>query len=98
MDFGITKIFKENEKTDVPALSYYYSSPEISDNGKSQVTPKSDIFSFGLSFIYLFLIFFYFRVLYEIVTCKRAWKNYIGKGVVAIYNLIHGNYDFWKEN
>ena len=58
MDFGITKIFKENYKTDVPALSYYYSAPEISDNDKSQVIPKSDIFSFGLSFIYFIFNFF----------------------------------------
>ena len=48
LDFGIAKIFKENEETNVPAISYYYSSPEASNADKSRVTPKCDIFNFGM--------------------------------------------------
>ena len=53
LDFGISKIFKENLDTNITALSYYYSPPEISDSIKSRVTPKSDIFSFGMSSFFL---------------------------------------------
>ena len=41
LDFGISKIFKENLDTNITALSYYYSPPEISDSIKSRVTPNS---------------------------------------------------------
>ena len=37
--------------------------------------------------------------MYEFITGRRAWKNYLGKGGIAIYNLIHSkNYDFFIEN
>ena len=58
LDFGITKIFKDNLDTDVTAISYFYSSPEVSNIDKSRVTPKSDIFSFGMYLYLLLLIIF----------------------------------------
>lgn len=37
--------------------------------------------------------------MYELITGRRAWQNYIGKGSVQIYNLIHNcNYVFFQEN
>ena len=37
--------------------------------------------------------------MYEFISGRRAWKNYLGKGGIAIYNLIHSkNYNFFIEN
>ena len=33
-------------------ISYIYSAPEINLNGKSNISPKADIYSFGKSFLY----------------------------------------------
>eukprot|EP00828_Plagiopyla_frontata_P014798 TRINITY_DN1928_c0_g3_i1.p1 TRINITY_DN1928_c0_g3~~TRINITY_DN1928_c0_g3_i1.p1 ORF type:complete len:103 (+),score=24.26 TRINITY_DN1928_c0_g3_i1:1-309(+) len=35
---------------------------------------------------------------YKRQTQKRAWKKYIGQGAIAIYNLIHSNFNFFEEN
>ena len=39
-------------------ISYSYSAPEINIYGKSKVSEKSDIFSFGMFFFILILILF----------------------------------------
>ena len=31
-------------------------------------------------------------------TARRAWQSSLGKGGRAIYDLIKGNFDFFKEN
>eukprot|EP00828_Plagiopyla_frontata_P014797 TRINITY_DN1928_c0_g2_i6.p1 TRINITY_DN1928_c0_g2~~TRINITY_DN1928_c0_g2_i6.p1 ORF type:complete len:262 (+),score=22.25 TRINITY_DN1928_c0_g2_i6:140-925(+) len=87
LDFGISKIQKDsNQSTDVLEISCFYCPPEVSQTERSYVSSKSDIFSLGI-------------VLYELTTGKRAWKNYLNKGGIAIYNLIHSqNYNFFKEN
>ena len=74
LDFGITK-FEKNLETEILGMSYFYSAPEVSLTNKSLVSSKSDMFSFGMFIILLFLIFIYFRVLYEFSTGSRAWKN-----------------------
>ena len=58
LDFGISKIAKENEETDVIGMSYCYCAPEIKEASKCQVSSKSDIFSFGMFFFALFYYIF----------------------------------------
>ena len=49
-------------------------------------------------FIFIFILLA-ISILYEFITVRRAWKNYLGKGGIAIYNLIHSKtYNFFKEN
>ena len=79
-------------------MSHYYSSPEVTDTDKAIVTPKSDVFSFAMFYLVLSNKFI-FRVLYELYTGKKAWKNFIGKGIIPIYNFLHSSsYNFFKEN
>ena len=79
-------------------MSYYYSSPEVTDIDKAKVTPKSDVFSFAMFYLVLSHKFI-LRVLYELYTGKKAWKNFIGKGTIPIYNYLHNkSYNFFKEN
>ena len=48
-----------------------YCPPEIRFHDLSQISPKADIFSFGM---YLYLIFYFnCRILYELITKRRAW-------------------------
>ena len=56
IDFGISKIFKQNKETEILGFSYCYSAPEVSIEEKSMISPKSDIFSFAM-FIIIFFIF-----------------------------------------
>ena len=76
-----------NQNTDPLGITNSYCPPEIKDHGKSQISPKSDIFSLALFllFIYLFIYMNYCRVLYELVTERRVWSNYLGKGPIALY-------------
>lgn len=68
------------------------------ENKKSKVSYKSDIFSFALYFLFNFYLKL-LRVLYEVITERRVWQNYLGKGIIAIYNLIReNNFDFFHEN
>lgn len=55
LDFGISKIERENQITEVIGISHCYCPPEIIDNGISKVSAKSDIFSAGM---FINLIFF----------------------------------------
>ena len=44
-------------------------------------------------------IYIYIRVLYEVITGRKAFPNYISKGKNAIYQLIRNvKFDFFKEN
>ena len=59
LDFGISNIYKENEGTKIFGMTPFYCPPEIKYHDLSYVTPKADIFSFGMFLImkiYLLLI------------------------------------------
>ena len=48
--------------------------------------------------IYYFFIYIY-RVLYELVTGKRTFSNYLSERPIAIYQLIHNpKFNFFSEN
>ena len=49
LDFGISKISRNDQDTGVIAMSYYYCSPEVKNDDSSRVSQKSDIFSVGMS-------------------------------------------------
>ena len=55
LDFGISKISRNDQDTGVIAMSYYYCSPEVKNDDISKVSQKSDIFSVGMSIDYLFI-------------------------------------------
>ena len=50
IDFGISDIYKENESTKILGMTPAYCPPEIRFNDLSVITPKADIFSFGMYF------------------------------------------------
>ena len=52
LDFGISKIEKEDASTDIIGLSLRYCSPEVSIGKKLKISAKSDIFSFAMFFFY----------------------------------------------
>ena len=59
LDFGISNIYKENEGTKIFGMTPDYCPPEIKYHDLSYITPKADIFSFGMFLIikiYLLLI------------------------------------------
>ena len=59
LDFGISNIYKENEATKIFGMTPFYCPPEIKYHDLSYITPKADIFSFGMFLIikiYLLLI------------------------------------------
>ena len=72
LDFGITK-FEKTAETEILGMSYFYSAPEISITDKSLISSKSDMFSFGMFMLIFSKYLFYFRVLYEFTTGRRAW-------------------------
>ena len=72
LDFGISKISRNDQDTGVLAMSYYYCSPEVKNDDSSKVSQKSDIFSVGMSIDY-FLYIFIIRILYELFTEKKAF-------------------------
>ena len=57
LDFGISNIYKENETTKIFGMSPKYCPPEIRYHDMSYITPKADIFSFGM-----FFNFYYFNL------------------------------------
>ena len=63
LDFGVSKISKENLSTSIYGFSYRYSSPEVSI-GKAIITSKSDMFSFGMFFLLIILNKYYYLVFY----------------------------------
>ena len=64
LDFGISNVYKKNEATKIFGMTVFYCPPEISYHNISYVTPKADIFSFGMFlnclFNYLFINLEYF--------------------------------------
>ena len=50
LDFGISKDYKENEMQKISSMTHAYCPPEIKLNYLSQISPKADIFSFGMLF------------------------------------------------
>ena len=51
-----------------------YCSPELRLQDLSKISPKADIFSFGM-YLY-FLSLFNCRIFYELITERRAWTQY----------------------
>ena len=59
LDFGISELYQPNHEINVQGISVCYSPPEMKFfKEKSIVTPKSDIFSFGMFFFTFYLLFF----------------------------------------
>ena len=48
LDFGISNVYKENEGINVFGMTPTYCPPEITLVDLSFITPKADIFSFGM--------------------------------------------------
>ena len=48
--------------------------------------------------MFINFLFIFFSVLYELFTARRAWQSSLGKGGRAVYDLIKGNFNFFKEN
>ena len=48
MDFGISNFFKENESIKIFEMTPAYCPPEIKFSNLSLISPKADIFSFGM--------------------------------------------------
>ena len=55
LDFGISKISRNDQDTPTIAMSYYYCSPEVKNDNSSKISQKSDIFSVGMFIDYFFL-------------------------------------------
>ena len=51
VDFGISNFYKNNEITKIFGMTPNYCPPEIKFSDLSLITPKADIFSFGMLFI-----------------------------------------------
>ena len=58
LDFGISNVYKENEATRIFGMTVFYCPPEIRYHDLSYITPKADIFSFGMFFNLLQFIFY----------------------------------------
>ena len=52
VDFGISNFYKDNENQKIFGLTAFYCAPEIKYSNLSLLTPKADIFSFGMLIIY----------------------------------------------
>ena len=57
LDFGISNIYKENEGTKIFGMTAFYCPPEIKFHDLSYITPKADIFSFGMFSIAFYNLF-----------------------------------------
>ena len=53
LDFGISNFYKQNEHTKIFGMTINYCPPEIKYSDLSLITPKADIFSFGMFFMIL---------------------------------------------
>ena len=51
LDFGISNVYKKNEATRIFGMTVFYCPPEIRCHDLSYITPKADIFSFGMFLI-----------------------------------------------
>ena len=57
VDFGISNFYKNNESIEIFGMSIDYCPPEITFSNLSHISPKADIFSFGMLFIIIFIIY-----------------------------------------
>ena len=48
VNFGMSIFYKENEHTKILGMAPKYCAPEIKFSDLSHITPKTDIFSFGM--------------------------------------------------
>ena len=48
VDFGISNFYKDNEYTKIFGMTTWYCAPEIKFSDLAHITPKADIFSFGM--------------------------------------------------
>ena len=55
VDFGISNVYLKNSLTKIFGMSILYCPPEICFNTLSAISPKADIFSFGM-----FILIYYF--------------------------------------
>ena len=58
LDFGISNVYKKNEATRIFGMTVFYCPPEIRCHDLSYITPKADIFSFGMFLITYLNLFF----------------------------------------
>eukprot|EP00828_Plagiopyla_frontata_P002971 TRINITY_DN10704_c0_g2_i1.p1 TRINITY_DN10704_c0_g2~~TRINITY_DN10704_c0_g2_i1.p1 ORF type:complete len:240 (-),score=41.46 TRINITY_DN10704_c0_g2_i1:75-794(-) len=83
LDFGISNFYKENKSTKIFGLTPYYCPPEIKHYTLLKISPKADIFSFGIIF-------------YEIVSEKDTFINFDENNV---YNYIRKlNFNFFAAH
>ena len=57
LDFGISQIYKQSNPAKVFGLTPNYCPPEIVLHKASTISPKSDIFSFGMLIILFIMVF-----------------------------------------
>ena len=50
VDFFISNVYKENEGSEILGITLKYCPPEIKFKDLSYITPKADIFNFGMFF------------------------------------------------
>ena len=60
VDFGISNFYKDNEHTKIFGMTPAYSAPEITYADLSHITPKADIFSFGM-LLFIFSLLKYLK-------------------------------------
>ena len=48
VDFGISNFYKDTENTKIIGMTPAYCAPEIKFSDSSLISPKADIFSFGM--------------------------------------------------
>lgn len=84
LDFGVSKVFRDNSMTGIIAISTFYCPPEINEAGKSEVSDKSDIFSLGMFVFNLFIniIEYYMNLLLD----NRLGKIIEGKDMYLSIN------------
>ena len=74
LDLGISDIYRKSERTKLIELTPAYCPPEIKFHDLSIISPTSNIFSFGMYKNCLHLK--YCRLLYELITERRAWTKF----------------------
>ena len=51
LDFGISNFYKDNQDAKIFGMTIAYCPPEIKFWDEFQISPKADIFSFGMFFL-----------------------------------------------
>ena len=65
LDFGISNFYKENKSTKIFGLTPYYCPPEIKHYTLLKISPKADIFSFGMYYYYYYYVIVYSMKLFQ---------------------------------